>query len=104
MKIYVGIAIRHMKYDIHEQTANSQIVQRGSIDLPWPWFFNRNIYHVCHKVTTVLEHLRIIYPLSRGHPRDCRVEMANIVMEVSFLFFFFFLVNFHFQSVSPGCV
>ena len=39
------------KTDIHEQTTNSQIVQHGSIDLSWPLFFNRNIYHVCHKVT-----------------------------------------------------
>ena len=91
-----------------------QIVGLYSADpliLSWPSFFNRNIYHVCHTLTTVLDRLRIILPLSRRHPRDCRMEMANIVMELSlslsvslsFSFFFFFcLVNF--QSVSLGFV
>ena len=90
--------------DIQEQTANNQMVQRGSIDLSWPLFFNWNIYHVCHEVTTVLDRLHITNPInSRGHSHECHMEMANIVMKVCFFFlFFFFFMNF--QPVSPGFV
>ena len=93
--------------DIQEQTANNQMVQCGSINLSWPLFFDWIISHVCHEVTTVLDRLHITNPInSRGHPHECHMEMANIVMKVCFFLFLFFFVFFfmNFQPVSPGFV